>query len=562
MISDTAAAAPVKASNPPVAKKPRSRAGSVSQGRDGSGPARPTGDGSTVRPAFDPVYVAEKLDIWRLNEKGGGFMVRSSADNEWMPLTRSELEAELQCIGLAKGDAREPVREVERVIHYVQQHKKVDMVMNLAGYWPGVVKLDTLRVLVRKGPELLEPRPGDFAVLRSMLEGMFMLPLEGPEMPHYFHVFVKSTALPHDRALEIWQSMVRQIEVADDERGEVVVSWVLDQTVLVYSWLFLMLEVMYRRRDGDNVARNGHALIVAGKADGGKSLFMGLLKKMLGGRRANVEQYLTGKTPFNMDAASSEFLGLSDAPLSTRMEDRALLGEFIKETVAEVEHRIHPKGKDASYTVPLIRRLVWAHNDDQDNLRQMPPMKPEVRDKIIWVRANAVAMPMATTELDDYMAFGRKLDEQLPCFVHWLMNEFRIPAALKGGRFGMLGVQEPSLIREMQEDSDPGRFLELLDAARWVSMERELNFWDYIATLGPSGNYSLGEDGKVWTGGHFTLKEMLVLESCSVWLEFADMFKRHRIDRLLGRLKKDEPGRVEQYRTNASRLWRIICPRD
>ena len=560
MISDTAAAAPVKASNPAVAKKPRSRAGSVSQGRDGSGPARPTGDGSTVRPAFDPVYVAEKLDIWRLNEKGGGFMVRSSADNEWMPLTRSELEAELECIGLAKGDAREPVREVERVIHYVQQHRKVDMVMNLAGYWPGVVKLDTLRVLVRKGPELLEPRPGDFAVLRSMLEGMFMLPLEGPEMPHYFHVFVKSTALPHDRALEIWQSMVRQVEVADDERGEVVVSWVLDQTVLVYSWLFLMLEVMYRRRDGDNVARNGHALIVAGKADGGKSLFMGLLKKMLGGRRANVEQYLTGKTPFNMDAASSEFLGLSDAPLSTRMEDRALLGEFIKETVAEVEHRIHPKGKDASYTVPLIRRLVWAHNDDQDNLRQMPPMKPEVRDKIIWVRANAVAMPMATTELNDYMAFGRKLDEQLPCFVHWLMNKFRIPAALKGGRFGMLGVQEPSLIREMQEDSDPGRFLELLDAARWVSMERELNFWDYIATLGPSGNYSLGEDGKVWTGGHFTLKEMLVSESCSVWLEFADMFKRHRIDRLLGRLKKDEPGRVEQYRTKVARLWRIICP--
>ncbi len=553
--SKAAAGAPEKK------KKPRKRAGTVTKGADGKGPAKPAGDGRVAQPAFDPGFYADKWDIWRVNDKGGSYYMRDPYEQKWMCLTESHLVRWLQSFGLEAGDNREPVREVEKILLWVQARRKLNMVMSLAGHRPGVVKIGTLRILVPDGPELLEAVQGEWDVLRKLIEGMFCIPIDGPEMPHHFQVFVKGKSLPAERTLEIWRTLVRQEAFANEEKGEEDFRWVLDQTPIIYSWLKLMLEVLYRRMAGEDVARNGHALIIAGEPDGGKSLLLLLLKRLLGERMADVEQFLTGKTSFNSDATGAEVLRISDAPLSTKMEDRLLLGEFIKHVVAESEHRVHGKGRDASCTLPLVQRLIWLHNADQENLRQVPPMKPELRDKVMWLRANAVAMSAPTSTLNDYMAFGNALKSQLPALAWWLMNEFVVPESLVGGRFGILGVQEPSLIRELYEDSPSAELLELLDAARWEVLAAPVNLWDFVGSRTETEKYGeVSEDGLVWTGGHTQLQKLLTGEGCSMAGDFAAMFKVGKLHRLLGRLKKEEPRRVEQHRTKTARLWRIMRP--
>jgi hypothetical protein len=444
---------------------------------------------------------------------------------------------------------------------WVQSKRKLDAVISLAGHRPGVVKIDTLRILIPKGPELLEPVKGEWESLRRLLEGMFFLPLDGPEMPYHFQVFVKGVGLPPEKTVEIWRTLVREIRYADEERGEESTRWVLDQTPVIYSWLKLILEVLYRRMAGEDVARNGQALIIASKPDGGKTLLIGLLKRLLGGRMADVEQFMTGKTTFNGDATAAELLRVSDAPLSTKMEDRLLLGEFIKHVVAESEHRVHPKGKDASCTLPMVQRLVWAHNDDGDNLRQVPPMKPELRDKVLWVRANSVEMAAPTADLDDFMKFGHALRGELAAFAWWLLNEFSIPAPMVGNRFGMLGIQEPSLIRELYEDSPGAEFIELLDAARWTVAGESVNVWDYVYSRTETERYGeVSEDKRVWTAGHLTLQKVLTDEECSMADDFTTFFKMQKLHRLLGRVAKDAPERIKPSRITQKRFWQLIRP--
>lgn len=275
---------------------------------------------------------------------------------------------------------------------------------------------------------------------------------------------------------------------------------------------------------------------------------------------AKPDDFLTGSTNFNSELFASEHLAMGDSPLSTKMEDRLRFGEFIKMIVAEQWHRFHPKGRDAMIVNP-VWRLSISINDDQDNLRSLPPIKEGVADKIHLLHANAAEMPMKTTTLDEYRAFGRRLEEELPAFAHWLMNEFQLPECLESGRFGMISIQAPDLMRELFEDSPSGEFLELLDAARWEIMGERVSLWRWVASRADEvkhGDVDAAE--AVWTGSAHELKALLTSEECSVSGDIRGMLKMQRIDRILGRLKKEEPLRVEQHRTKTARLWRIARP--
>jgi hypothetical protein len=545
----------------------RKRAGTVTKGKDGKEPAKPAGDGRTAQPEFDPGHWVEKWNIWWLNDRGGGYFMPDPYKGEWMCLTESNLERWLQSFGLEKGDARarQPIREVERIILWVQAHRKLDAVLNIAGHRPGVVSIRTLKVLVRKGPNLMPLLAGDWSMLRKMLEGFFWLPLEGPEMPSAFKIYVKGKDRDHEKEQAVWRVLCREIEEPDTEAEcENPVPkkrWVLDQTPVFYGWLKLALEVYHRRAAGEDVMRNGQGMVIAGKPDGGKSLLQQyIITPMLGGRMAKPDDFLTGSTNFNSELFASEHLAMGDSPLSTKMEDRLRFGEFIKMIVAEQWHRFHPKGKDAMIVNP-VWRLSISINDDQDNIRSLPPVKEGVADKIHLLHVNAVEMPMRTTTLDEYRAFGRRIEEELPAFAHWLMNEWEMPEVLQGARFGMISIQAPDLMREMFEDSPSGEILELIDQARWEVAGERQNLWTYVRGRTEVAKFGdVDKMGCVWTGSSHELKALLTSDECSVSGDVRGMLKTMRIDRLLGRLKKEEPNRVEQHRTKTARLWRVARP--
>lgn len=538
--------------------KRKSRAGTMAPGdKEKKVGARPRGDGKTALPAFDPGYYAEKANIWWMNDKGGGYYVPDGAGN-WMVLAKRDLELRLvQDYGLGCGTRDNPLGQVERVWLWVQGHRQLDLAMSIAGHSSGVEMIRGNRVLVQRGPDLLDPVKGDWEMLKKMLNGLLRLRLEDGVMPPWFRVYVPGKERDGAVDREVWEALVSE----DDEGG-----WWLDQGVILYSWLKLAMEVYYRRAAGEDVSRNGQALVIAGPPAGGKSLLQQyVITPLLGGRMGKPEGVLTGKTDFNKELFAAEHLAVADAPLSQKMEDRLKLGEFIKLHVAEQWHRYHPKGKDA-IIVPPVWRMSISINDDNDNIRSLPPMKDGVADKIHLLHVQAVAMPMPTTTLDEYALFGKRLKEDLPGMAWWLMKEFEVPAVLQGGRFGMLSFQTPDLMREMYEDSPAGMLMTLLDGARFSLGGVRVDWWtwaaglDGLAACGVVSQVRLKSGAHVppvWQGSAAELKEGLCRDECSSCYDARVIFKFHRVEQLLKRLVKEEALRVENYRTAEARLWRI-----
>jgi hypothetical protein len=527
---------------------------------------------------FSATKYAETHGIWWFAQKNQ-FWKRGTG-GEWMRLTEGNLRQELEADGLRSGTLADPTGEVEKVLIITRNQRQLDGVMELAGHFAGVEMIGRNRVLVPRGPRFLTPRKGDWPLIAKLMENLFCLPVDGPEQPVSWQIPVKKKARDHALEAAVWKLLCHEMDI------DGAVQWVFDQRLVVYVWLRLTLEIFRRREPRPGHApeytarRNGQALAMAGPKDGGKSLlFSFILTPLLGGRMANAAKFLTGQTQFNGNLFGSELLILSDTPLSQKMDDRNALGDGIRMVVGEQWHAWEGKGKDAMDQLDPIWRLVIAMNDDANNLRTLPPFNVEgVPDKITLLHTCSRDMPVRTTTTQEYMDFGEALVAELPAFLHYLEHELVIPDCLTGGRFGMITVHAPDLMQELFEESETGRLLELLSLARWVPDEatgHRYDLWRYVHRMHSGGSVKYGEVKMVsaggemvpawWEGSAVDLKHLLTADGkkdteCTLHREASDLFKFHRPERLLARLAKEEPLRVEPHRTKSARLWRIGPP--
>ncbi len=347
---------------------------------------------------------------------GKCFFVKNNRGS-FIPVTEGNLKRHLRKAGFASEVPKGVlVSEIDGIIDEVQTTRDVEYAGPLAGYGTGEYKVQTRRVLVTEGPRLIEPEDGPWPTLGKL-----------------------------------WENLL----------GEV-------QLPYFYSWLKVAASAL---RAGKR--RPGQALVIAGPRDGGKSLTQNLITEMLGGRSAKPYRYMRGATEFNADLFEAEHLMIEDEVASNHFQVRREFGAHLKAVIANETQQCHGKGKKALTLTPFWRVTITL-NEEPESLMVLPPLDDALETKVTLLRAARCVLPMPTETLEQWGAFRGVLAAEVPCFLHWLLKTWVIPASLVDNRYGVRHYHQPDLLELLGALAPEARLLELIDTEMWRDVMPEM----------------------------------------------------------------------------------------
>jgi hypothetical protein len=531
-------------------KEPSKRRGKVVKNGDG---AATVVQGEAVAPkSFDAAIVAQELGAWWLSGKDA-FLMRDDEGRWHVWGQQSIIDAMRDLPGrliAIKARESETLSEAKRVLLWIRRNRAVDAVMTaLPGYKGGVYDLPGgERVLVKTSPVKILPVPGEWPTIRRIIEGML-----GPD-----------ATMPGS----------------------------IDQT----PWFWSLCKCWYRAfMTGDPDGwKQRHAVIFTGPAGCGKNLVQELiLTALVGGRYADPLKFLMDEDQFNGDMMVEHWL-LSEIPSSQRTEDRVQFAERIKQIVANRTMRARLMRSEPSTIQPFVCLSVSV-NDDEDTLRSLPVVSSGYGDKINIFHCRRSKLPILgesdltssaereqseeTEDWDDESddtferekEIRRVINEEMPAFVDWLCNEWKIPGELlkpmedneNPKRFGFRSFHHPVIKAELFDDTPAAQLLRLIDMAEFT----------FSAIAGPQKlweltDYNADNNGRTWHERGETLQNLLTGETdwtCSVVTMAKKLFAHNSCTRLLGRLASDPitggvMGRVMKADTRSWKGWRIGPP--
>jgi hypothetical protein len=325
----------------------------------------------------------------------------------WIEVNETSLGRMLKEAGYPAVRTTELVSPKERQFLRIQREQNVSYAGPLAGHQKGLIQQYGNRVLVTTSPALLEPKQGEFRLLRSVLENM----LTDPKC---------------------------------------------DQMLYVYGWLSVALRALYAGH-----LRPGQALALAGPRNSGKSLFQNLITKILGGRAAKPYRYMSGNTQFNSELFGCEHLMVEDDVGSRDLRARREFGTRIKEFTVNENQSCHAKGRPAISLSPFWRVTITL-NEEPENLLVLPPIDESVADKIILLKVHQRPMPMPTNTQEERNAFLAALVAELPAFICYLLH-WEIRADLRSERFGVKHYHHPDLLEAISDLAPEKRLLEIVE---------------------------------------------------------------------------------------------------
>jgi energy-coupling factor transporter ATP-binding protein EcfA2 len=306
-------------------------------------------------------------------------------------------------------------QDVDRSILKIQTENYVNHAGPLAGKPRGLHRIDSKKWLVTSSPIIPEPCAGSWATLGAVLEGL----------------------------------------VGRDEHGEGGT-----QLAILNGWI----RAAYRSlRSGSY--RPGQALALCGPKSCGKTLLVQILQKILGGRSQAAHRYLTSDTGFNADCVGAELLLVDDQSGDSRHPARMRLAAGVKSSLFAHQVRIEAKGKDAFSCRPWWR-VVFALNDQPENLLVLPQITEDISDKLTLLRCQRFALPMPAGTDEERAAFWAQLAREIPAYLHWLEDGFSLPAELAvDQRCAVVAYRHPVLSEEMSSISPEAQLLELIGQA-------------------------------------------------------------------------------------------------
>lgn len=378
--------------------------------------------------------------------------------------------------------------EAEALMAGIINSRDVLYTGSLAGHRAGFYSANGVRMLVTEGPRIIKPHQGQWPTIRTLTTGLLG---------------------------------------SDHEHGE-------RQLLTFYLWLGSASNSMAKSQ-----WRPGHILALAGPIGCGKSLLQRLITEATGGRSADCFRYISGATQFNRDLFAAEHLVIDDAQASTDFRTRLQIAARLKEIAVGRDHSCHGKGRDAVNLRPLWRCSI-SLNDEGECLLVLPPLRPDIRDKIHLLKYASPPAPFPTETPDRQQAYWQQLLAELPAFLEFCQR-LSTPAVMHDSRFGFAAFHHPTLVAELESQAPEVTLLELADAWLWQSPTADAE----------------------WTGTARELETALLDSACPV----REQAKRlltwgHAAGTYLGRLAKNHPHRVQQDRDMSRRGWILCKPRN
>lgn len=132
---------------------------------DSSEPTITTGDTQTEQlPDIEAHYDCLKSSYWMKNSR-----------SEWIPATESQLRRELRKLGYRnKANAGEHVSPVDAKISEIHLDRDVKFAGEVAGHKVGLIENEGGRILVTKGPRIIEPAKGDWPTVKELLTSLLV----------------------------------------------------------------------------------------------------------------------------------------------------------------------------------------------------------------------------------------------------------------------------------------------------------------------------------------------------------------------------------------------------
>lgn len=484
---------------------------------------------------FDPERVAKSLNAYWVNGDGSSYQMRDQSPG-WLKIPEEKLVLALKRMGIPPWEiGGEGISRIAQTIMHVMERRTLDRAFEaIAGYKDGIHAIKGSQVLIRKGPILIDPVEGDFPTILQLIKGLL--------------AFEEGTT-------------------SDD----------FLQCDLFHLWMSRAVENVY---NSPGVRLNSQILILAGPHGCGKSRLQHMvISPLLGHRSADPSRYVFGETAFNSGWVGCEHLLIEDPRPSMKMLDRLQLAQHLKALSVNEDQSLHAKGVDEFGVCPEFVVSI-SINDDQDSLRILPPLTPDFEDKVMLFRVAKRPLPMPSRTPKERLAFQAAIRDELPAYLHFLLNRCSVPDDLLSERFGVKHYHEPTLKSVLWEDTPASEFLALIDCAavetdRVGSSVNYRPFFESSATL--TGEQALAEYPMKTAGAAATLIQRAITERKRLWVgnyqelqasletsQHARVAKKiidhNAVPKLLKRLAEDLPDRIANYRSNTIRVWFIMAP--
>jgi hypothetical protein len=321
----------------------------------------------------------------------------TDARGVWIPVTDASVSKH---ISNKLGIGLDSARGYSNLI---QQYLTVDLALPLAGYRSGVYSFDGHRILVTRSPHFIEPRPGNSDLIEDILEQLL-----GPQHSHF------------------------------------------------KAWCKLTDEA-YR----NGIRSNLHCLVLVGPKDCCKSRVQHwLITPIRGGRHVDCYNSIKSGDRFTAHLFHAEHHMVEDKAFEKDYRNVNNLGTYMK-NVAANDSELYHKKHGTPLNLPVFRRLSVSCNNNEENVRILPPIDDSMLDKVSAYYCNPVKIPCDTQTMAGRLAFEASWKEQLP---HWLyhLQRWQIPEELRDNRTGLQAYQSRRVLSLINQTSPEHLLYEII----------------------------------------------------------------------------------------------------